>query len=104
VASTLNTIGAAVCGALAAYIQSDEAGFAAQITAGETELTTLVTNLIKDIPAIKGVAGLVAGPILAAIETLIENTVEAEIAKFPPSTLVSDVVAYLQAEQKRLSA
>jgi hypothetical protein len=103
-ASTLNTIAAAVCGALAAYIEANSAAFAQDIATGETDLTALVANLIKDIPPIKGVAGLVAGPILAAIESLIESTVATEITKFPPATLVTDIVAFLQAEQKRLSA
>ncbi len=101
-ASTLDTIAAAVCGALAAYIQANEATFATDITTGEGDLTTLITSLISEIPPIKGIAGLVAGPILTAIENLIQSTVAAELAKFPPATLVADIVAYLQGEQKRL--
>lgn len=101
-ASTLDTIAAAVCGALAAYVQANSAAIAADVQTGEGDLVTLVATLIKDIPPIKGVAGLVAGPIEAAIESLITSTVQSELAKFPPATVVADVVAYLQAEQKRL--
>jgi hypothetical protein len=95
-------IAAAVCGALAEYIQANEAAFAADLQTGEGDLTQLVATLISEIPPIKGIAGMVAGPILAAIEQLITSTVAAELAKFPPQTLVADIVAYLQGEQKRL--
>ena len=88
VESELLTAIAQAIGANATFIES-------QITSGEADIQAALVNLFKNIPIVKGIAGIFEGPVLAAIEAAIEGYAASLVAKYTPAQLVQMIQAYL---------
>jgi hypothetical protein len=67
------------------------------IASGEVAASTALVALFKSIKLPSGIAGLVVGPVLAAVESYVESALAAEEAKFTPAVIVAYIVSELQA-------
>ena len=95
-ATTIQEIEAGVLAAIIAESQSQEATIETFIGSGEANVQTILVNLIKQIPSVKGVAAIVVGPIETALEAGIETYVAGLIAKETPATIFALYIALLQ--------
>ncbi len=91
----IQTLGSELLGLAITELNANQPQVMTWIASGETEVQAFIVSLIKQIPAIKGPFGMVAGPILAAFETAIENWVAAYLAKEPPATVFALIIALL---------
>ncbi len=79
--------------AIAAAITANasvEEGF---ITTAEAAIDAGIVNVFKNLPAVKGIAGLVAGPVESAVDTALTSYVNGLFAKYTPAQIVTAVAA-----------
>ncbi len=82
---------AAVAGAITANATVEE-GF---ITSAEAAVQAGLVNLFKNIPAVKGLASMVVGPVETAVESAIEAYVASLFAKYTPAQIVTAVAGII---------
>jgi hypothetical protein len=74
------------------------------IGTGESDVTVWLTGILKEIPAVKGAAGLLANPIIGAGEIAIESYVGGWIAKQTPDAVFALYMATLTKLQAEAAA
>jgi hypothetical protein len=83
--------------AIAAFITANSSVVESYIGSGESAVLAGLTNLIKNIPSVKGALGLVVNPIEGAIESGIEAYAASLLAKYTPAQLVVLLTQFLNA-------
>ena len=95
-ASLVQELESGVLAAIITASNENQAAITTYIGSGETAIQAGFTNLIKNIPTIKGMAGMIAGPIEAAVEAGIESYVASLFAKYTPAQLYTYYIALLE--------
>lgn len=99
----IQEVEAGILNAVASAIQANAPLAEAYVASGEAAVQSILVNLFKNIPSVKGIAGLAVGPIESTIESAITSYVSAFIAKETPASVVALVVALLQAQAKAVA-
>jgi hypothetical protein len=82
--------------AIASAIQANPALLEGGISTVEGDVQSALVNLAKNLPAVKGVASLVVGPLETAVMASIEAYVASFIAAHTPAEVEALVVTWLQ--------
>jgi hypothetical protein len=92
---TLTQVEKGVLGFIIAESQQNKDTIEKWIASGEAQVGTVLAQLIKQIPSVKGFAGAVANPILSAVEAGIQNYVAQLLAKETPEALFNYYIALM---------
>jgi hypothetical protein len=74
------------------------------IASGEGAITAGIVTLAKDVPEVKGALSMLEGPLLAAGEAAVENSVTAFFAKEPPASMVAAASAWMKSAAAKVAA
>lgn len=100
--STAQEFEAGVLNAVATAIQSNPGILGGLITSGEVDAEAGLTNLWKNLPTVKGAAGLIVGPVEIAVENQVTAFVKNFIAAHGATVVEGLIVTLLQNEAKSL--
>lgn len=100
--TTAQAFEAGVLNAIATAIQQNPGVLGGLITSGEADAEAGLTNLWKNLPSVKGAAGLIIGPLETAVETQVNNFVKDFIAAHGATVIEGLLVSLLQTEAKNL--
>jgi ABC-type Fe3+ transport system substrate-binding protein len=93
----LQEVEAGALTAIATAINANSALVESYIASGETAVLAGLTNLLKNIPSVKGALELVVGPLEAAVESGVETYAASLVAKYTPAQLTQLLVQFLTA-------
>jgi hypothetical protein len=86
--------------AVATAIQANPSLIEGGVTTVEADVQAGLVNLAKNLPAVKGVASLVVGPLEQAVMTAVEAWVATFIAAHTPAEVQALIVTLLQSTAK----
>jgi ABC-type Fe3+ transport system substrate-binding protein len=93
----LQEVEAGALKAIAAAVTSNSAVVEAYIASGESAVLAGLTNLLKNIPSVKGALALVVGPLETAVEAGVEAYAAKLVAQYTPAQLTQLLVQFLTA-------
>ena len=94
-ATTLQQVESGLFGGIIVAANADATGIESWIAANEAKIPGLLTDLFKAIPSVNGIAGVVEGPILNAVETGISTYVNQFLAQATPAEVFALFIAML---------
>jgi hypothetical protein len=80
---------------IAAELTANEATFEADVATIESDAQAALANLLKNIPSVKGVAGLAIGPIESMLESALSAYAASLITKYGPQVLFTATQALI---------
>jgi S-adenosylmethionine:diacylglycerol 3-amino-3-carboxypropyl transferase len=94
-ALTIQQVESDVIGIAVSVLNANKAAIVADINAGETAITATIVTALKSLPAVKGVVGLVAGPIEATLESDLTAYVAKLVATYGGEQVFDLLIALL---------
>jgi hypothetical protein len=80
---------------LSAELTSNQAAFESDVTLIESDAVAGLANLLKNIPTVKGIAGLAVGPVESLIESALTQYAQQLVTQYGPSVLYAATQALL---------